>query len=83
MCNQRTFEETGYNSNNLNYLMTFYETSGNKKSKVKLFWDKFDNKQKIKCYEGQKLKFIKKKDAHKYRVVEIIIFAWEKILNKI
>lgn len=77
------FEETGYNSNNLNYLMTFYETSGNKKSKVKLFWDKFDNKQKIKCYEGQKLKFIKKKDAHKYKVVEIIILAWEKILNKI
>ena len=77
------FEETGYNAKNLKYLMTFDETSEDKKSKVKLFWDKYDNKQKLKCYEGQKIKFIKKKDAHKYRIVKVIIFAWEKILNLI
>tara|TARA_B100000989_G_C19465426_1_gene438048 strand:- start:561 stop:956 length:396 start_codon:yes stop_codon:yes gene_type:complete len=75
------FEETGYNAKNLKYLMSFDETLGDKKSKIKLFWGKYDNKQKLKCYEGQKIKFIKKKDAHKYRIVKVIIFAWEKILN--
>lgn len=77
------FEETGYSAKNLKYLMSFDETLEKKKSKVKLFWDKYDNKQKVKCYEGQKLKFIKKNEAHKYKVVNIITLAWEKILDKI
>jgi 8-oxo-dGTP pyrophosphatase MutT (NUDIX family) len=81
--NRELFEETGYIAKNLKYLMTVHETIGNKKSKIKLFWEKYDNKQKLSCYEGQKLKFIKKKEAHMYKVVKIIIFVWEKILNKI
>jgi 8-oxo-dGTP pyrophosphatase MutT (NUDIX family) len=79
--NRELFEETGYIAKNLKYLMTINETLKNKKSKVKLFWENYDSKQKINCYEGQKIKFIKKKDIDKYKIIKVIIFAWEKILS--
>jgi len=75
------FEETGYKVSNLKFLKTFKEKSIFGLTIVKLYWDYYDGKQKIKCYEGQKIKFIKLQNIKKYKIVNIVLVTWKKIIK--
>lgn len=75
-------EETGYLSKNLKYLKTFNQNFKNKKIKVKIFYDFFDNRKKFNCYEGKKIEFINRQNAEKYRVIDVVIESWDLILKK-
>ena len=54
-------EETGYivDDENLNFLIQDeYVTEKGVSVQRIIFWNKYDEKQEIKCYEGQEIKFV-------------------------
>jgi 8-oxo-dGTP diphosphatase len=75
-------EETGYLSKKLKYLKTFKQNYSKKKIKVKIFYDFFDSRKKFYCYEGKKIKFVNRKKAKKYKVIDVVVESWDLILKK-
>ena len=61
-CLRELKEETGYTANNINWYKNFFIESNklinNKEHYVSIFWTDYDIKQKIKCYEGQEMRFL-------------------------
>lgn len=62
-------EETGYKLKDPKFLSSItYKTNG-KQKKVYVFYVNYDGKQKIHCFEGQKMAFKSQKDLKRIRVV--------------
>lgn len=78
------YEETGYESKRLKLFDKFYDYHRGKKLGIIFFWDEYDNKTKVKCYEGQKLEFVslKKVIKKKYLITPIAFQAWTTLLFK-
>lgn len=77
------YEETGYIASNLKFLYSVKEKNISSLTIIKLYWDYYDGKQKINCYEGQNIKFIKIQDIEKYKIVNIVLDAWKKVVGLI
>lgn len=63
-------EETGYITNDLTFFgLTNYASSNKTISKTYVFVCKYDKKQKIQCFEGQKMEFYSLKDLGKIKKI--------------
>lgn len=72
------FEETNYRCENLRHLMTFQDDAGDGQPyPLAIFWDIYDDKQELKCLEGQNLQFIRREDANLYRIPVNLIEPWD------
>jgi mutator protein MutT len=62
-------EETGYVLDKI-YPLTpeVYSLPNGQKIERHLFWARYDSQQEIKCYEGQKMEFVKSQDFAKMRI---------------
>jgi len=66
-------EETGYSLKNPKLTYTGYQVeNNNEKVKTYFFTEDYDKKQKINCFEGQKMKFKTEEEISKLNVVEIV-----------
>ena len=73
-------EETGYISSKLNWYRNFLlPYRDNTNHVVCTFWAIYDNVQKIRCYEGQKIVFLSIEKLNKYQISKKNI----SIINKI
>lgn len=69
-CAKREFrEETGYSCKKINWFGNFiFPYKNDLDHVVSTFWSIYDNSQKIKCYEGQKITFIKIVDLNDIKI---------------
>jgi 8-oxo-dGTP pyrophosphatase MutT (NUDIX family) len=77
------FEETGYKTKKLIFFFSFKQKNRKNITNIKMYYDFYDDKQKINCYEGQKIKFIKREQIKKYKIRKIIVNVWDLLLKKI
>ena len=75
-------EETNYDAKNLIFFKTYVYRFGNKHFKTKLYWEFYDNKTKLICNEGKKIKFIEKKKFYNFKIVHIVLKAWIELEKK-
>ncbi len=69
-CALREFkEETGYRCNKINWVGNFiFPYKNNSDHVVCTFWSTYDNFQRIRCYEGQEITFVKIKDLNNINI---------------
>ena len=69
-CALREFkEETGYECDKINWVGNFiFPYKNNSDHIVSTFWSTYDNLQKIRCYEGQEITFVKIKDLNNINI---------------
>lgn len=82
-CTCREFyEETNYLCNNINWFFALkVEHPQWPAYLLGISWAFYDNKQTIKCKEGQALKFIKRNEAETLPIPDFIFPIWDKILT--
>lgn len=79
-CARREFqEETGYRCGDLKLLTAFRVANVTYSPPIWLtmFWCEYDNVQRPVCLEGQALEFVRREDAHRYRVPTYLADLWE------
>lgn len=82
-CARREFcEETGYSAQNLKFVDKVEYDVGKQKYHLHIFWDIYDGKQPLTCYEGQELKFIKREDAHAFDIPEFSFSLWDRAIGE-
>ena len=75
-------EETGYRPGALKFLATITgrEDTGAEYC-LTLFWERYDGLQKLQCLEGQGLEFVRRNEAHQYRMLPFIQEVWDQVLK--
>lgn len=78
-------EETGYKLKNVKYFKTFIDKPNRNfnETKVKLYWEIYDNYQQIKCNEGQEMKFFLPQEILNIKIVKIVQESWQFLLKKL
>ena len=84
-CTRREFyEETNYHCKNINWFLALHiEHPQWPTYLLGISWAFYDNKQTIKCQEGQALKFIKRNEAKTLPIPVFIFPIWDKLLEGI
>ncbi|MBI4425467.1 MAG: NUDIX domain-containing protein [Elusimicrobia bacterium] len=76
-------EETEYRCRRLNRLETGDHADGPKTTyRLTVYWARYDGVQKVRCLEGQGLEFIRREDAHEYKVPPYVMAAWGRALAR-
>jgi 8-oxo-dGTP pyrophosphatase MutT (NUDIX family) len=74
-------EETLYNCNHLHYIDTILDNADGYQYWLHLYWELYDEKQQIRCMEGQELKFVDRADGPAYLKIHFILSYWDKIIG--
>lgn len=81
-CARREFlEETLYNCNYLHYIDTVLDTAGDYRYWLHMYWELYDEKQKIECMEGQKLTFVDRADGDDYLKIDLLMTYWDLVIK--
>ena len=73
------FEETAYQCKDLHWLLSCdVETDKGNQYQLAVFWALYDEKQPVRCLEGQDLKFVKREDASTLRQPEFLTDLWDR-----
>lgn len=82
-CARREFaEETGYQCVDLRYLTATDDPVGEDLYWLYVYWDVYDGKQEIGCYEGQSVRFVARRDAGDYVIPKVLIECWDRIIEE-
>jgi 8-oxo-dGTP pyrophosphatase MutT (NUDIX family) len=78
-------EETGYDCRELHVLTSLVDDfePGYPDHNVTFFWARFDGRQKIFCYEGQKLEFVHRKDAEQIPSSPFLARVWDQSIAEL
>ena len=80
VCARREFlEETAYDCNDLFWLATFVDHEDSD-AHCSMFWAWYDERQEVRCLEGQALKFVPRAQALAYEMPVILIDLWDMAL---
>lgn len=80
-CARREFmEETLYNCKYLHFMETILDNADGYQYWLHMFWEIYDEKQQIKCMEGQELRFIKRSEGADFLKIESLLVYWDKAL---
>jgi 8-oxo-dGTP pyrophosphatase MutT (NUDIX family) len=71
------FEETFYDCSDLEYLDTQLDDADGYKYWLHMYWALYDEKQTIKCLEGQELKFVQRSEGTKYLKIDLLLEYWD------
>lgn len=83
-CARREFlEETLYRCDNLRFIGTILDTADEYRYWLHLYWDLYDEKQKIFCMEGQKLAFIERSKGREYLKLDFLLNYWDSVIESI
>lgn len=73
-------EETGYICDDLRFLGNYTIAVGAERFSAAVFFGVYDEIQKIECFEGQAMEFIRRGDGLRYGVSSSFLLLWEKAL---
>ncbi len=71
------FEETGYQCTTLNPLTPYPDCDGVRHFILYPFWEWYDGKQEIQCYEGQAVLFTTVEERHLRAMPDIVATVWD------
>lgn len=74
-------EETIYNCNHLRYIDTIMDNADGYKYWLHMYWALYDEKQPIKCMEGQELIFVNRDDGPAYLKLDFLLIYWDRIIK--
>jgi len=83
-CARREFlEETGYVCDELHFLTSLIDdhVGGWPAYQLTVFWVHYDSNQRVRCMEGQALKFIRRGEADTYDIPAYLIHIWDMALS--
>jgi 8-oxo-dGTP pyrophosphatase MutT (NUDIX family) len=80
-CARREFtEETLYNCKSLHFMDSVLDDVDGYRYWLHLFWELYDEKQKIKCMEGQELRFTERSKGTDYLKIDTLLTYWDRAL---
>jgi 8-oxo-dGTP pyrophosphatase MutT (NUDIX family) len=74
-------EETLYNCAHLHYIDTILDNADGYQYWLHLYWELYDEKQPIRCMEGQKLQFVNRVDGPAFLKINFILSYWDKLIK--
>ena len=76
-------EETGYACGQLRWLMTFENDhdDGWPPYQLAIFWERYDEVQPVRCFEGQALRFVERSRAATCPIPEYLIGIWDEAIQ--
>lgn len=77
------FEETLYNCNQLHYIDTVLDSADDYKFWLHMYWELYDERQKITCMEGQQLAFIDRSDGETFLRLDFLLRYWDRVIASI
>jgi len=81
-CARREFlEETLYNCNHLHYIDTIVDNADGYQYWLHMYWELYDEKQQIKCMEGQELIFVNRADGVAYLKIDFLLTYWDRVIK--
>lgn len=83
-CARREFlEETGVRLADLYWLACAEENAGGGDTyPLHLYWSRYDGKQAIRCFEGQAIRFIGRRETDRFPIVPFLLTYWDLALDR-
>ena len=76
------FEETGYSVNEVHFMEEIeFREKRHGEYTVSLFWQWYDSKQVLNCYEGQAMRFIHWQEHWQYPIIKELLLPWQRLLS--
>lgn len=76
-------EETGYDCDELNLLGSFLDdhVENHPAYPLTVFWAPYDGVQKLQCFEGQAIEFVRREEISNYEIPQYLIGIWDRAIN--